>query len=316
MIPLLHPGPKATSRFAAIPCRADPLGLTLQAGRSLADAVVQAFAAAGFDAGYLRIAGAQLSRADYVIPAPAQGDGRAAWYSRTHTITNAQIVDAGVHLGVKDGAPFLHCHAIFQDADGHMRLGHLLCPQSILAADVQVDGWSISGAHYVMKHDAETGFDLFQPEPSANDGGSNAFLCTLRPNEDIHALIGQITDRPMQVEGIGSLVGTLFENSTLTSYATEILLRRGDMAGCVVTLEAASVGFDGVMQQGQLQVGANNICITAEVLLTESGSKAQLEKEVYTGNLEHANKIDCAISIAANACKGEAVGKAAKARKD
>jgi hypothetical protein len=278
MTPLLHPGPKAVGRFAAIPCRADPLGLTLQAGRSLADAVVQAFAAAGFDAGYLRIAGAQLSRADYVIPAPAQGDGRAAWYSRTHTITNAQIVDAGVHLGMKDGAPFLHCHAILHDADGHMRLGHLLCPQSILAADVQVDGWGISGAHYVMKHDVETGFDLFQPEPSVTNEGSNAFLCSLRPNEDIYALIGQITDLPMQIEGIGSLVGTTFHDSVLTSYATEILLQYGDMAGGLIKLEAVSVGFDGVVQQGWLQAGANNICITAEVLLIENGYKAQLER--------------------------------------
>ena len=271
MTPLRHPGPKAVDRFTAIPCRALLRAFTLRAGRSLADAVVEACAQAGFNAAYLRVAGARLSHADYVIPAAAQGDGRAAWYSRTHSIDDAEILDAGIHLGVKDGAPFLHCHAILRGADGQVRLGHLLCPQTVLAEDVQVDGWGISGARYVVTHDTETGFDLFRPEATADQhGGGNALLCTLRPNEDIHALIGQMTDRPMLIEGIGSLVGTIFQDSAISSYATEILLERGHVADSLVKLKAASVGFDGIMQQGVLQAGSNHICITAELLLIES----------------------------------------------
>ncbi|WP_226629455.1 hypothetical protein [Alloyangia pacifica] len=273
MIPLQtlsHPGPRAEARFTALPCRAHPVALRLAAGMSVEQAVVRGFAEAGFSAGYLRLSQVALARLCYVIPAPAPGDGRAAWYSRTHVLEPAVIAEAGLHLGCKDGAPFLHCHGLWSEPEGDRRMGHLLSPDSVLSEDAVVTGWGLAGAALEVAPDPETGFDLFTPRPQeAAQGGAPALLCTLRPNGDPHALLAQAGAAlgRARIEGIGSLVNTSFAQGRLESYATEVLLRAGRLTGESVILNAASVGFDGVPMTGVLCPHENRICITAELLL-------------------------------------------------
>ncbi|WP_353471681.1 hypothetical protein PVT71_10235 [Salipiger sp. H15] len=265
-----HPGPRAEARFAARPCRAAPVQLRLAAGVSFEQAVVQGFAEAGFSAGYLRLAGAAFERLDYVIPAPAPGDGRAAWYSATHRLQHARLSEAGLHLGTKNGAPFLHCHGLWSAGEEPLRMGHLLAPDSVLAEETVATGWGLTGAALEVRPDPETGFDLFTPVPCGIEAeGHPALLCTLRPNEDPHALLvaaGETLGRA-RIEGIGSLVNTSFEAGWLESYATEVLLRCGRLTGDSVILNAASVGFDGAPMSGVLRPHENRICITAELLL-------------------------------------------------
>ena len=267
---LAHPGPRASGRFTALPCRAQKLELRLAAGLTVEQAVVQALAEAGFSAGYLRLTEAAFARLAYVIPAPAPGDGRAAWYSKTHVLDGAQLSEAGLHLGVKDDAPFLHCHGLWSGQDGQPRMGHLLAQQSTLAEDVLVHGWGLTGATLSVAADPETGFDLFSPTAVGAPGeGRPALLCTLRPNEDPHALLPQ-AGAPLgqaRIEGIGSLVHSRFEHDELESYATEVLLRAGRLTGDSVVLNVASVGFDGKPVSGVLRPHDNRICITAELLL-------------------------------------------------
>ncbi|ANT62679.1 hypothetical protein AYJ57_20100 [Salipiger sp. CCB-MM3] len=269
---LSHPGPRAEARFAALPCRAQPVEIHLAAGQSFERAVVQGFAEAGFSAGYLRLADIAFERLTYVIPAPAPGDGRAAWYSKTYVLERAEIAEAGLHLGMKDGAPFLHCHGLWSGAGGPLRMGHLLAAGSVLAEAVTMSGWGITGAALEVTPDAETGFDLFAPRAVGEAGsGHPALLCTLRPNEDPHSLLPQLAGgmERARIEGIGSLVNTRFETGTLESYATEMLLRAGRLTGESVILNAASVGFDGTPMSGVLRPHENRICITAELLLIE-----------------------------------------------
>ncbi|WP_027233610.1 PPC domain-containing DNA-binding protein [Leisingera caerulea] len=273
---LAHPGPRAADRYAALPCRAQPVTLRLAAGLPFDQAVVQGFAAAGFTAGYLRLPPARFARLTYVIPAPAPGDGRAAWYSKPHVLMDAAASEAGLHLGSKAGAPFLHCHGLWCTPGGDLRMGHLLAPESVLREDVTATGWGLSGAALDVAPDPETGFDLFAPvaaEAADEIGaGAPALLCTLRPNEDPHSLLPQIARglAPLRIEGIGSLVHTRFTSGTLDSYATEVLLRTSCVAGDSTTLNAASVGFDGTPMTGVLRPHANRICITAELLLIEA----------------------------------------------
>ncbi|MCA0962946.1 hypothetical protein [Salipiger bermudensis] len=268
--PLSHPGPRAKARAVSLPCYAEPVTLSLEAGIPLDRAIVDAAAKAGFEAAYLRLPAAELARLAYVIPTPAPGDGRAAWYSATHVLQPGRLIEAGLHLGRKDGAPFLHCHGLWAGEDGVCRMGHLLAPDSVLAETVVAEGWGLSGARFEVRPDAETGFDLFTPVPHGRPKREpNALLCKLAPNEDPHALLAEAA-RAMpgaRIEGIGSLIATRFEGAAQDSYATEVLLHDGQISDGAVRLEASSVGFDGVPLSGTLQSGANRICITAELLL-------------------------------------------------
>ncbi|WP_370049212.1 MULTISPECIES: hypothetical protein [Salipiger] len=272
--PLQHPGPRAPDRFTALPCRAKPLTRHLAAGRPLDQAITEAFAAEGYGCGYLRLRDASFTRLAYVIPDRAPGDGRAAWYSETYRLAPAKLHDAGLHLGRREGAPFLHCHGLWSGAAGgdavEPRMGHLLMPESVLAEDTVAEGWGLSGAGFEVRPDAETGFDLFTPVAEAHVGeGQPALLCKLGPNEDPHALLARAASElpRARVEGIGSLIDTRFEDGAQESYATEVLLHDGRIERGAVQLEASSVGFDGVPGSGTLRPGANRTCITAELLI-------------------------------------------------
>ncbi|WP_333829090.1 PCC domain-containing protein [Pararhodobacter sp.] len=265
-----HPGAPASERLRSLPCHAAPLRLTLPAGQSLAEAVPQAFARAGFAFGYLRLDGADFAPLNFVTPAPAPGDGHAAWYSATHHSSAARARHAGVHLGLRDGKPFLHCHGIWDGTPPDA--GHMLCEDSILAQDCTVAGWGLKGAGLVASHDRETDFTLFRPERQGDAPIANAFLITLRPNQDISAALLAFAQEhritAAQIEGIGSLVGTAFSDGRMIeSYATEILVVQGRLQDDALSLQIAAVGFDGRCQSGTLAAGANAVCVTAEILL-------------------------------------------------
>ncbi|MCC5960793.1 MAG: DUF296 domain-containing protein [Rhodobacteraceae bacterium] len=270
---IAHPGQPAQARDAALPCHARPVTLTLRAGATVAQAITDALAQAGIQAAYLRLDGAMLSALRFVIPAPAPGDGHAAWYSRTYAPAQpVRLLHAGVHAGWREGARFLHCHGLWDGTAPAPAMGHVLCPESILAAPYQAKGWAIEGAGLHVEHDPETEFSLFQPHSMPHDATPNAVLATLRPNRDIEqALAGIAARHGMQngrIHGIGSLVGTCFQGGGyIDSYATEILIRDGRLQAGKVALDVASVGFDGRALAGWLKPDANAVCVTAEVLL-------------------------------------------------
>ena len=266
-----HPGAPAAERVQALPCSAVPLSVTLPAGQSLAAAMPDAFAEAGFSFGYLRLDGAAFEPLTFVTPAPAPGDGHAAWYSAPCR-TSARARHAGAHLGQRDGKPFLHCHGVWEGAGQQPDTGHMLCDESILAHDCTATGWGLEGAGLISRHDGETDFTLFQPARMNDGGASNAVLVTLRPNQDIRSALRDLArDQAFssaRIEGLGSLVGTAFDDGrTIASYATEILILDGRLRDGAVALDVASVGFDGRGQSGHLAQVANAICVTAEILL-------------------------------------------------
>jgi len=264
-----HPGAEAPERADVLPCRAVPVQMTLLKGLTLTQAIHDAMDAAGFRYGYLRLDGVELAPLTYVMPAPAPGDGHAAWYSATQSYGQERIIHGGAHLGLRDGKAFVHCHAIF--ARGEM--GHVLCDDSLIAQDATIEGWGLLGAGLVAQEDAETHFTLFRPHPAAPQG-EGALLITLRPNQDITTALEAIAMAHgidhANIEGIGSLVGTSFMNSWhIDSYATEILLVKGHLQNGNAELLLASVGFDGPPQQGILIRNQNAICVTAEILLVD-----------------------------------------------
>jgi len=210
----------------------------------------------------------------FVMPAPAPGDGHAAWYSATTTLSPARILRAGVHLGKRDGRPFAHIHGIWTDPDGQRHMGHLLPNDTVLAENTTVELHLIDGAVFDVAHDPETRFDIFHPVQIDQVEGSNAVLAAIRPHKPIFEAIANIaanegiTDGT--VMGIGSLIGTSFADcQPVKSYATEILLMDARVSGGDVSLAAASVGFDGRFQRGELASG-NMVCVTCEILIIGS----------------------------------------------
>jgi hypothetical protein len=268
-----HPGPVTAPRSRVLPCRAHPVTLTLRGGIPLDQAMADALGAQGFGAGYLRLDGARMARLDYVRPAPASGQGHAAWYSATHHLRDSLIAQAGAHLGLRDGRPFVHCHGLWGGA-----MGHMMVPDSVLAEDTVVTGWGLSGAMLVAEPDPETLFTLFQPTPApVQNGGLPALLATLRPNQDVAAgivgLAAQAGFAQAQVEGIGSTVGAELIGGAITeSYGTEFLLTNATFIQGTLKAQIAAVGFHGEIAQGALPMDRNAVCVTSELLLIADGA--------------------------------------------
>lgn len=278
---LVHPGPPAQDRLSSVPGRISRLSLRLAKDFTVNEAVATALAEAGFESGYVRLRNVALEPLKYVIPAPSPDDAHAAWYSETHAPAGCGLVEeAGAIVGLRDGAPFIHCHGIWQLADGSRRMGHLLAHDSFLAQETQVEAWAITGALFEVRDDPETNFRLFAPAMRGDrpeSSGARGFLCAVRPNEDITQTIEQACRQQgishALVHGIGSLVGADFADGThVASYATEVLVISGEVvptdAGPHCRLDIALVDIEGTITEGRL-AGHNSVCVTFELLIEE-----------------------------------------------
>jgi predicted DNA-binding protein with PD1-like motif len=283
---LRQPGPAARRRINALPCAAQATTLTLRAGLTLNDAVSEAFAKHGYTCGYARLNDVPMATLAYVIPAPSPDADHVAWYSATRQVPPpARIVEAGLFLGRRDGAAFVHCHGAWQGSDGARKAGHVLPFESRLAADVQVKAIGIAGAGLEAQADNETNFTLFAPVAAAiatpatlrdDEAPGGAILATVRPNQDITAAIREICTlrglKAARIDGIGSLVGASFEDGRrIEGPATEVLIRSGEassQAGPLqVRLDVTLVGMDGTVHDGRLSAGANPVCVTFELMI-------------------------------------------------
>lgn len=274
-----HPGPVSPVRAQVAACRAGPLALRLRAGQSVNAAVTGALAEAGHASGYVDLDGLAISPMHYVIPAPAPDASHVAWYSDTRSPAGIVTVErAGVIAGVRDGEPFIHCHGVWREGEGERRAGHLLPHEAIVARDVEVEGWGLSGAAFVARDDGETNFKLFAAElvegGDASSSVARALACTLRPNCDVSASIEHLCRshglRDASVFGVGSLVGVDFANGAhVASYATEVMVRRGTVVDGRCDLDVALVDMDGTVHEGRLAPGRNPVCVTFELVVVE-----------------------------------------------
>lgn len=277
---ITHPGPVAAEHFTALPCHAIPTTVVLRGGVPLMQAVAEGFAAAGFTAGWLDLRDAPCDALAYLIPGLDPTGDHAAWYNGPHHGGPGVILQLGLWLGLRDGAPFLHGHGMWDIPGQGERVGHILPFDTILAQDSVVQGWAVNGARLEVAPDPETGFSLFQPQPSetlanapqASLSQGKALLITLRPNIDITATLQQIARdhgvTQARVLGLGSLINPrFFPNGGVDSFATEILLTNGQICDGRADLSALIVGLDGAHQHGRLARGACAVCVTCEVLM-------------------------------------------------
>lgn len=273
---LIQPGPALHPRVTSLAARAMPLDFTLEPGLSLLEAVARPLRAAGFASAAVELQGGGFGPFAYVLPAHAPDAVHAAWYSATHApAAGARLERGNVTFGLREGAPWLHCHAIWQEEAGR-RAGHVLPEETFVSAPIAARAWGLAGAGFVVGPDAETNFTLFQPAPMPGPaGGRRALVLRVRPNEDLVAALETACRahgmaRAVLRGGVGSLVSPRFVEGTGTEdIATELLVTGGGVTEAGGTISVALADMQGRVHAGTVPRGANAVCITCELVLEE-----------------------------------------------
>jgi predicted DNA-binding protein with PD1-like motif len=278
---IVQPGRPVAERIQWVEARGRAFKFALEAGLPLLEAARRGFAAQGFAGGTLNIKGGALGPFAYVMPALSTTSEHAAFYSETFRprgLTRLKL--AAMTLGVRDGAPFFHCHGLWTEADGRANGGHMLPEETFVAEPFEVDAFGIDGAVFAAEPDPETNFRLFGPIASEARGAgttARAFALRLRPNQDFAtALEGFCRDRGIARAtirgGVGSTIGARFtDGRTVEPFATELAITSGIIAPGAGGLEAelgiALVDHTGGLAEGRLVRGDNPVLMTMELVL-------------------------------------------------
>jgi predicted DNA-binding protein with PD1-like motif len=279
---IVQPGPPVVERIQWAEARGRAFTFTLESGLPLLEAAHRGFAAQGFAGGTLNIRRGALGPFGYVMPALSKTPEYAAFYSETFRpqgVTRLKL--AAMTLGVRDGAPFFHCHGLWTEADGRANGGHMLPEETIVAEPFEVDAFGVDGAVFSADPDPETNFKLFGPVASEVRGASTtcrAFALRLRPNQDFASTLeGFCRDRGIARArihgGVGSTIGARFADGRVVDpFATELAISSGSIApGAGGALEAALdialVNYTGGLAEGRLVRGDNPVLMTMELVL-------------------------------------------------
>ena len=279
---IVQPGPPVAERIQWVEARGRAFSFTLEAGLPLLEAARRGFAAQGFAGGTLNIKDGALGPFAYVMPALSKTSEHAAFYSETFRpqgITRLKL--AAMTLGVRDGAPFFHCHGLWREADGRVSGGHMLPEETLVAEPFDVDAFGLDGAVFAAEPDPETNFKLFGPvtrEAGGTETTSRAFALRLRPNQDFaEALESFCRDRGIARAtihgGVGSTIGARFTDGRIVDpFATELAITSGSItpgAGGALeaSLDIALVDYTGGVAEGRLIRGDNPVLMTMELVL-------------------------------------------------
>jgi len=287
---IAQPGPPPTQRIQWVEVRGRAFSFTLEAGLPLLEAARRGFTAQGFAGGTLNIKGGALGPFAYVMPALSKTGENAAFYSDTFRPQGVTRLKVGaMTLGVRDGASFFHCHALWAEADGRLSGGHILPEETIVAEPFAVEAFGIDGAVFAAEPDPETNFRLFGPvafsheaagmrESSNAETSSRAFALRLRPNQDFAGSLEAFCQehgiaRAKIRGGVGSTIGARFTDGRgVDNFATEIAITSGMIEPASSgTLEAAIdialVDYTGGIAEGRLVRGDNPVLMTMELVL-------------------------------------------------
>jgi predicted DNA-binding protein with PD1-like motif len=279
---ITQPGPPVAERIQWVEGRGRAFSFILEAGLPLLEAARRGFAAQGFAGGTLNMRGGTLGPFGYVMPALSKTGENAAFYSdifRPSGLTQLKL--ATLTLGVRDGAPFFHCHGLWREADGKISGGHMLPEETFVAEPFEVEAFGIDGAVFAAEPDPETNFKLFGPVPSPATGAktmSRAFALRLRPNQDFAgSLEGFCRERGIARAkihgGVGSTVGARFtDGGVIKPFATELAITSGvvapgDGGELEAALDVALIDYTGGIGEGRLVRGDNPVLMTMELVV-------------------------------------------------
>jgi predicted DNA-binding protein with PD1-like motif len=278
-----QPGAPVAERIQWVEARGRAFSFTIQAGLPLLEAARRGFAAEGFAGGVLNFRHGALGPFAYVMPALSKTSENAAFYSETFKPSGVTRTKLGsMTLGLRDGAPFFHCHGLWTEADGGRASGgHMLPDETDVAEPFEVEAFGVDGAMFTAEPDPETNFKLFGPVVAASTGArtiSRAFAMRLRPNQDFAGCLEDFCRahdivRAKLHGGVGSTVGAHFTHGGVTEpFATELAITAGAIApGSTGALEAAIdvalIDYTGGIAEGRLVRGDNPVLMTMELVL-------------------------------------------------
>lgn len=264
---MIHPGPRAADRVAARRARLVPIAGVLRKGQTVMAAVGDLFAAHGCKGGVLSLAGVVCDPMRFVLPAASTDGVHAAWYSDTHAPAGpVTIHSATATIGIKDGAPFLHCHGIWGDP---AQMGHLLPFDSVLAQDAHVTGLGAQATWFDSLPDAETAFTLFTPQ-GGDDGGG--VLARILPGQDVITAIEGIAARygitHARLHAVGSIDHITFaQGHGVACHATELRFDNAILADGQAVIPIQVVDILGTISRGTLTRGNNPVGVTLELII-------------------------------------------------
>jgi predicted DNA-binding protein with PD1-like motif len=282
-----QPGAPVAERIQWVEARGRAFSFTLQAGLPLLEAVRRGFAAEGFASGVLSFGHGTLGPFAYVMPALSKTGQNAAFYSDTYRpmgVTRTRL--GSMTLGMRDGAPFFHCHGLWTEADDKTSGGHMMPDETVVAEPFAVEAFGIDGAMFTADPDPETNFKLFGPVAAGSNGvrtTSRAFALRLRPNQDFAGCLEQFCrtrgiSRAKIHGGVGSTIGARFAHGGVTEpFATELAITAGTIApggssgALEAVLEVALIDYTGGIAEGRLIRGDNPVLMTMELVLEVLG---------------------------------------------
>ena len=279
---LLQPGPVHPRRIESFGASAESLTFPLRPGRSLLEAATKPLVDAGWRGGTLSFAGAAFEPFRYVMPGPPDDASHVAYFSAQRAPAGiTRIEQANATFGWHDGKPFLHCHAVWTEADGARRGGHILPAEAIVVESGVLHAWGFPAIAMETLDDPETNFRLMQPS-GVSQPQASAVVARVRPNEDIVtavetiARIHQMPDATIR-GSLGSLIGAQFANGTsVPDDATEVLISAGRVTSGVAEIDLLAVDGRGHVHQGRLERGTNPVCITFDLVLTRDDTVGHL----------------------------------------
>ncbi|GGH28289.1 DUF296 domain-containing protein [Alsobacter metallidurans] len=282
---LAHPGPAPAQRIDSLAGRGISVSGVLEPGLSINEAIARLMAGAGIRGGTLELAGGALAPFTYVRPALSTDGVHAAWYSAPFSPPGVTRLErANVTFGTRDGAPFVHVHGVWAEADGRRTGGHMMPHDAMVAEPIAATAWGLAEHGIDAREDAETVFKIFGPVELADPGppgsGPRLALARMRPNIDFCGALVALAQRhgfaAARVRGsVGSLIQPLYTSGhRVGDIATEIfvergVVRRGPSGALEAEVDIVLVDTQGEIHTGRLVPGEAPVCITFEVALEE-----------------------------------------------
>lgn len=288
LVPELHHfGPRRPERLVSVPAAAEGHCVSFDRATTLSEALHDALRARGASSGFAELFGVRLPRVRFVHPATGDGVRRAVSFTSPKQQDDVQLVQASAIIGSRFGEDFVHCHAMWRDADGELYGGHLLAGTLIEPGTGFAIVTAAHGVDLISDDDPETFMPTFTPHRSDRTrSGTEALVPTIiarvLPNEDltdsaIEVARGAGFAKAVVRAGTGSLIGADFapgedgHRRIIDGPATEVISVNGvvDADAGTAQLTAILVDRHGQLHAGPLTRGANPAAVTFELVLQE-----------------------------------------------
>ena len=258
---LQHPGPRLMPRVQTVTTRSTAVHAELSPGVRLIDGLDEILASTDATCAQVEITGGIFDRISYCVPAECPDGSVVCTFSETREArTPAQLLVGSVTVGFRDGERFMHCHAVWLDAEGQIRAATcgrrpswagFRCTRSCIpfpASPPSTRGTRRRACPFSRRTPPRSGSDESGPAR-----GARVAMSRVRPGEDITAAVRRVCVEQgfgMAVvrAGVGSLVGACLRRGhdvvNVDGPATELATIAGRVHGDIADFELSAIVVD------------------------------------------------------------------------